>query len=243
MQSQIPQPELSVVIPAFNEAERIGPTIKVTSEYLTAAAQSFELIVVDDGSTDSTLEVLSKLQSETPELRFISLPGNRGKGAAVRSGVMDAKGDLILYIDADGATPIAELSKLMDAIAVGSDIAIGSRALPSAETKIVSKLHRKLLGRIFNFAVNLIAVPGLLDTQCGFKLFKRHAAKKIFERQLLNGFSFDVEVLYLARRLDFKVKEVAVNWNNQPGTKVNVVKDGILMLLDVFKLPFLHMGK
>lgn len=239
MSEQATRPEFSIIIPAFNESLRIIPTLEKTSKYFSARNSSFEIIVVNDGSTDATQSVVKEFIRKQPEVSIISFDKNTGKGAAVRTGMLEAKGTYLLFQDADGATPIEEFDKLFNAIST-ADIAIGSRALYSDDTKVITNLHRKLLGRIFNFLANICAAPGILDTQCGFKLFKAESAKKIFPLQRLNGFSFDVEVLYIAGQLGYKVNEVAINWINVPGTKVNVFKDGLKMFADIILIKFLH---
>lgn len=239
MPSENSKIDFSVVIPAYNESKRISPTILKTSSYLEKANLSHEIIVVDDGSSDNTVQVVEEISKTVPGLKIIKLARNSGKGAAVKEGMLAAVGDLVLFEDADGATPIAELDKLRDAMK-SADVAIGSRALPSEDTKVVTRIHRKLLGRIFNLTANMFAVPGILDTQCGFKLFTKPAAQAVFAKQKLLGFGFDVEILYIANKLGFRIKEVAVNWNNVPGTKVNVILDGLKMFLDIVSIKLLH---
>ncbi len=240
MQTQNSEIQVSIIIPAFNEQNRIIPTLNEMIEYFQSSFPSFEIIVVDDGSYDNTAECIRNFKQDKDNIDIVCLGKNSGKGAAVRKGIEVSKGQLLLYMDADGATPISEYVKLHDAITKGADIAIGSRALPSTQTKVTSSLHRICLGRIFNFFANLMAVPEIQDTQCGFKLFKAEAGKTIFSKQKLNGFSFDVEVLFLAHKLGYKVSEVAVNWNNKPGTKINVILDGLKMLRDIFSIKFRH---
>ncbi len=239
MSTEQSQPEISIVIPAFNESNRILPTLNITHAYFKDKKINFEIIIVDDGSTDNTIGALKNFCIDHDNIIIIEFSKNTGKGAAVRSGVLKSSGKFVLFQDADGATPISEIEKLMPAIS-DADIAIGSRALDSKDTKVVSVIHRKILGRIFNFIANTFAVPGIADTQCGFKLFKQKAAKDLFSRQTLNGFSFDVEILYLANKLGYIVKEVAVNWVNIPGTKVNVISDGIRMFYEIALIKFLH---
>jgi len=232
--------DYSIVIPAYNEESRITPTLEATVQYLELRKLQYEIIVVNDGSSDRTVEVVSHLQSQNPHIKLVSLPQNCGKGEAVRCGMLQAKGQLVLFADADGATPIAELARLEAALQEGADVVIGSRALKSEETSVTTWLYRKLLGRIFNFLVNSMLLPSIADTQCGFKLFRANACKEIFQRQRLKGFSFDVEILYLARRLHYSIKEVPINWTNIAGSKVNVIIDGIRMMLDIFRIKVIH---
>ncbi|MET0284763.1 MAG: dolichyl-phosphate beta-glucosyltransferase, partial [Polyangiales bacterium] len=232
-------PALSVVVPAYNEERRILPTLLTTIEYLQQTTDSFEIVVVDDGSKDATAEVVHQLGLRVPELRLVCLPSNMGKGAAIRAGMRSASGELILFADADGATPIAELRRLLAAIDEGADLAIGSRALSAQDTQVKRTLKRHIVGRTFAFLVNSWVVPGLGDTQCGFKLFKRAAAKRIFDLQQLDGFAFDVEVLKLASLLAYRTSEVPVSWADQPGSKVNIVSDSLRMLWDTVRVPYL----
>ena len=229
---------LSIVIAAYNESFRLPATLESIVSYCKASGETYEIVVVDDGSTDATAALVQTLSQQHSTIRLISLETNCGKGAAVRTGVLAANGDMILFCDADGASPIAELNRLRQAIADGAEIAIGSRALPSDEVVVDAHLHRLIMGRVFNFFANVLLVPGIADTQCGFKLFKREAAKTIFSRQVENGFIFDVELLYLARKLSVKVTEVAVHWADQPGSRVKLFRDSWGMFLGLFRIFF-----
>jgi len=232
--------ELSVIIPAFNEEWRLPPTLLDYIDYLDSHYSSYELIVVDDGSTDKTVEVAKKFAKIHPHVTITTLGRNRGKGCAVRTGMLSARGTRRLFADADGATPCAELARLEDAIRAGADIAIGSRALSSRDTSISTRWYRKYLGRGFNACVNALILPGIADTQCGFKLFSARAAEAIFSRQTSDGFSFDVEILYLSRRLGFSLREVPINWINVPGSKVNLIADSVKMFRDILKFRVAH---
>ncbi len=225
---------ISVVIPAYNEALRLEPTVREVAAYLRGRAIDFEIIVVDDGSRDGTFDIVQRLGAEIREVRGIRLPANRGKGCAVRTGVLAAHGARVLFTDADGATPIAELARLEGALDDGADGAIGSRAGMAHGVQIEARLHRRLLGRVFHTLVCLVAVGGYHDTQCGFKLFSRAVANDLFSRQRSDGFSFDVELLMLARRLGYRIREVPVNWTHQPGSRINLVTDSARMALDLF---------
>ncbi len=225
----------SVVIPAFNEENRLPSTLESVCKFMPELKRDFEVIVVDDGSSDRTSEIVRAQMASYPELKLITFEKNRGKGAAVREGILAASGDFVLFNDADGATPISEFSRLLTPMERGADVVIGSRALASSETRVVTSWHRKFIGRTFNTLVNILIVPGVADTQCGFKLFRREAARQIFSLQRADRFSFDVEVLFLARKLGLKIVEQSVNWQNVPGSKVNLIHDSLQMFRDILR--------
>lgn len=227
---------LSIIIPAFNEESRLPPYLSSIITYLERRGGSAEIIVVDDGSQDGTGAAILPLTATYPFLRLIPLGKNMGKGFAVRTGMLAARGALRLFCDADGATPIGELYRLERAISDGADIAIGSRAIRQNDCRVEGTLHRKYLGISYNLLVRLLAVQGFQDTQCGFKLFRGEVAERLFAAQTLRGFGFDVEVLFLARRCGYSVQEVAVNWQDRPGGKVRLLRDSTRMLLDLVKL-------
>jgi len=231
--------QLSIIIPAYNEELRLPSTLDSIANYVrsTFSQGQVEVIVVSDGSTDGTDRIVSN--HDLTCLKLLTYKKNRGKGFALRYGVLESKGELVLIDDADGSTPIEEFERLKTMIEQGAQVAIGSRAMASAETKVKTVWYRKIIGRTFATIVNFLIVPGITDTQCGFKLFTRKAAEELFSRQRSERFSFDVELLYLAGRLDFKIKEVSVNWTNTPGSKVNLVKDSISMLLDIFRFRWM----
>lgn len=228
-------PKISVIIPAYNEESRLPRTLSSVVEYFARTEQSYEVLVVDDGSTDSTARLVKQFEANAPQLRLLTYPRNRGKGYAVRFGMRNAQGELLLFDDADGATPIEEIERLLAAIDKGADVAIGSRALFSADTGVKAIWYRRLLGRVFSGMVNFILLPGIADTQCGFKLFRRECADYLFRTQRSEGFSFDVEVLFLARKAGYRIAEIPVNWTNIPGSKVNLVKDSALMAFDLLR--------
>ncbi len=227
------QPEVSVVIPAYNEESRIGPTIREAVGYFRDRDSSFELIVVDDGSRDGTGSLVRQLADEYSDIRLIRLPENRGKGYAVRVGVVNSHGRRVLFMDADGATPMAEIERLEHAIEGGADLAIGSRALRGDGVRVRAKLHRRLIGRVFHGLVTLLTVRGFRDTQCGFKLFRSVVAYDLFSRMRMNGFSFDVELLMMARRGGYRVAEIPVNWVHKPGSRINLALDSLRMARDL----------
>jgi dolichyl-phosphate beta-glucosyltransferase len=227
-------PDLSIVIPAYNEASRIGPTVRDMVSYCRGQGRAFEIILVDDGSCDSTTSVARLLSEDFPELKVIRLAANHGKGYAVRTGVVNALGRSVLFADADGATPIEEIERLEQALDSGADVAVGSRALRATGVQVRAKLYRHLMGRTFHLLVEWLADGGVKDTQCGFKLFRSNVAQDLFSRMRMNGFSFDVEVLLMAQRGGYRVCEIPVNWVHQPGSRVNLVLDSLRMARDLF---------
>ncbi|MBC8145987.1 MAG: glycosyltransferase family 2 protein [bacterium] len=229
--------DLSLIIPAYNEADRIGASLEKTLEW--AAAQSFavEVLVVDDGSRDNTVEVASRYAGEG--IRVLAQPRNMGKGAAVRRGMLEAKGAYRIFTDADFSTPITEATRVLAELA-NCDVVIGSRAIDSSFIKEHQPWYRESMGKAFNLLVQLLAVPGIHDTQCGFKGFRARAAQELFSRTKIDGFGFDVEVLYLARRLSFGIKEIPVEWYNDPRSTLNPVADSLKMLGELLRVRRLH---
>jgi dolichyl-phosphate beta-glucosyltransferase len=226
---------ITAVFPAYNEEGRLEPTLREAAEYLRSRGLAFELIAVDDGSRDRTSLLVRRLsEGDIPELRLIRLPANRGKGYAVRAGVVNARGKLVLFADADGSTPFSEIARLEAAIETGAHAAIGSRALQSDAVAVKAKWYRRLIGRTFHMLVSRLAVPNIQDTQCGFKLFRADVAHDLFSRMRINGFSFDVEVLVMAARGGFRVVEIPVNWTHKPGSRVNLITDSLRMARDLF---------
>ncbi len=227
---------LSVVVPAYNEEKRIGFSLFRIKEYLQSRHLSAEIILVDDGSTDRTAEVSREIMEGYPDFRVITLPQNRGKGAAVRAGMLQARGELVLFTDADLSTPIEELEKFLPLIREGYDLVIGCRALPESIIKERQSWLRERLGKCFNLLVRLLVMRGFRDTQCGFKLFRKEAAREIFFRLETEGFAFDVEALLLARRLGFRVAQVPVVWINHPQSRVRLVRGSLSMFIDLLKI-------
>jgi len=225
---------LSVVIPAYNEAKRLGPTLDAVGAFLRAKKFDFaELIVVDDGSRDGTAELVEWRARTAPEIRLLRNPANRGKGYTVRHGMMEARADWILYTDADLSAPIEEFDKLFEAVSrAGARVAIGSRALDRSLVGAHQSAFREWSGRAFNLAMRMVTGLPFRDTQCGFKLFERSAAREIFSRQKLDGFSFDVEDLVIAKKLGIRAIEVPVVWNNVEGTKVGMLT-GVQSFVDL----------
>jgi dolichyl-phosphate beta-glucosyltransferase len=228
-------PELSVVIPAYNEARRLPAFLERVDRYLEMRHLSYEVIVVDDGSVDETAALVTMLAGCLSHVRLIRSPRNAGKGAAIRLGMQQARGRLRLFADADGATAIEELASLELAIARGADIAIGSRTLASRDSRysVLARRHRSILGSMFNAVVQRLGLEGIHDTQCGFKLFRQPAAEDLFSVAQVNGYGFDLELLYIAGRRGYRIAEVPINWADQPGSKVRPVRDGLRMLCDL----------
>ena len=227
---------LSVVIPAYNEEDRLPGTLERVISYLGRRGGEFEIIVVDDGSDDGTSEAALSFASKAP-IRVLRNNRNRGKGYSVRRGMLEAKGDLRLFSDADLSTPIEELPKLERAILEeGFDIAIASRGLPQSRLPARQPFWREALGRTFNLYIQLLLLPGIWDTQCGFKLFTARAAEEVFGRVTIEGFGFDFEALFIARKLGLRIKEVPVTWYHSPKTKVKVLRDGLRMGLEALKV-------
>jgi len=228
-----PLRSLSIVIPAYNEEKRLPGTLDRVLAWLDRRALGFsELIVVDDGSRDNTAGVAES----RPPVRVLRNPGNRGKGYAVRHGMLDARGDWVLYSDADLSTPIEEADRLYDAaMKSGAAIAIGSRAVDRSLVTVHQSSFREYSGRAFNLVMRTITGLPFSDTQCGFKLYRRDAAQKVFSRQKLDGFSFDVEDLYLAKKAGVKAIEVPVHWANVEGTKVSMGQ-GIKSFTDLVRI-------
>ncbi|MGA9039444.1 MAG: dolichyl-phosphate beta-glucosyltransferase [Terriglobales bacterium] len=226
----------SIVLPAYNESARIGESLEKIMAHVAARGWDAEVIVVNDGSSDSTARIVLDLARHNPALRLIENPGNRGKGYSVRNGMLRARGDILLFSDADLSSPIEEAVKLFAAIAEGADIAIGSRWLrPELQTQR-QPLQRQFLGRLFNLALRTILGLNFKDTQCGFKAFTRQAAQAIFPLQRIERWGFDPEVLYLAKKLSFSIKEVPVLWSHREGTRINPLRDGIRMFGEVLKI-------
>jgi dolichyl-phosphate beta-glucosyltransferase len=226
-----PEPQLSVVVPAYNEAARLGPTLDRITAWCRDHRPAFEVVVADDGSTDATAAIA---RAAGPQVRVLAL-GHRGKGAAVRAGVLAAAGDVILFSDADLATPIEELDKLQAALDAGADIAIASRALPDSDIRTRQHPLREMMGRSFNLLVRALLLHGIKDTQCGFKLFTRDAAHDLFARATVDGFAFDVEVLWLARGR-YRVAEVPVVWHHIDESKVSPGTDAARMFADLLRV-------
>lgn len=233
----MPDPFLSVVIPAYNEAQRLGPTLQRVHHFLATKSYESEIIVADDGSTDSTPELVREAARGIPNLRLSRHEPNRGKGFTVRRGVLEARGTYVLFSDADLSAPIEEVDKLLEALErAGSDAAIGSRALQRELIGVHQPWLRETAGRFFNLLVRLFTGLAIRDTQCGFKLFKRETTRRAFELQTIEGFGFDPELLFLIERKGGKLVEVPVRWNDSPATKVRFLRDATRMFADLVRI-------
>ena len=224
----------SVVIPTYNEETRLPAYLHEIITYFNGRGETYEVIVVDDGSQDGTGSVVDCFRANAPSVRLIRLAKNRGKGYAVRTGMLEARGIFRLFTDADGATPIREIEKLESAIAAGADIAVGSRTVRDPTRTVQTRIFRKITGSIFNIAVRSLGVASITDTQCGFKLFSAPVAKALFFAQQCTGYSFDVELLFVAQRNRYRIAEVPVHWTDKAGSKVRVARDGLRMLYDIW---------
>ncbi len=226
--------DLSIIVPAYNEENRLPKTLDAIVAYVRASPYRAEIIVVDDGSSDATAALVNAYSQTHPEMRLISNGTNRGKGFSVRHGMLEARGEIALFTDADLSTPIEEADKLLPALRErGFDAAIGSRAMDRTLIKIHQSAIREQAGIMFNRMVRWIMGIGFSDTQCGFKAFRRERCKIIFEQQRIERFGFDPEILFLAKRHGLRVEEVPVRWSHDTGTKVNVAADGMRMLLEL----------
>ena len=228
-------PELSMVIPAFNEELRLPATLESIAAYIKSCGRTVEVLVVDDGSKDRTAAVAESFRGKIAALRVVPNGANRGKGYSVRHGVQEARGHIVLFTDADLSAPIEEAGKLIDALQ-HFDLAIGSRAVDRSLITVHESPFREFAGIIFNKIVRLILWLPFVDTQCGFKAFHRERCRIIFEQQTIERFGFDPELLYLARHHGLRAAEIPVRWGHSPATKVSMLRDSIQMFLDVFKI-------
>ena len=226
-------PTYSIVIPAFNESTRIPATLREVVDCIRARGWSAEVIVVDDGSRDSTAEVVRSFAAQAPEVRLVQNPGNRGKGYSVRSGMLQALGEVVMFSDADLSAPIEEAERLFSAIADGADIAIGSRWLDRSRQTIHQPIYRQFFGRCFNGVTRGVMGLHFADTQCGFKAFTRAAAQTEFQLQTIERWGFDPEILFIALKRGYHVKEVSVTWGHDERTLMSYLKDGMRMLEDI----------
>jgi dolichyl-phosphate beta-glucosyltransferase len=230
-------PELSIVVPAYNEEARLPRSLALLRDYLASRGvegDQAEIIVVDDGSTDSTAQIVQEWSRQLPSVRLVSNGQNRGKGTSVRHGMLEARGRVALFTDADLSAPIEEADKLFTALKAGNDVAIGSRALDRSLISTHQSRLREFAGIIFNGFVRLFTGLPFHDTQCGFKAFLREPSRLVFEQQRVERFGFDPEILFLAKRHGLRTVEIPVRWAHDPATKVHVLRDSLLMFRDLF---------
>jgi dolichyl-phosphate beta-glucosyltransferase len=224
----------SIIIPAFNEEKRIAATLRIVHNYIQARKCSAEIIVVDDGSHDNTSEIVRTQKKAMNNLSLYTLAKNKGKGRAVKAGIEKAQGEYILFTDADNSTPIEELDKLYAALQENkSDIAIGSRYMPGSNLRVRQPYHRILIGRIGNLLIRLFLLENIKDTQCGFKLFKQAVAQDIFSRQKIKRWGFDMEVLAIAKMLNYKIAEVPVSWVNSGESRIRPIRDALQTFIEL----------
>ena len=226
----------SIILPAYNESARIAATLDKILAHATRRDWNLEVIVVDDGSNDDTPGIVREYARKHAVMRLLENPGNRGKGYSVRNGMLHAKGEILLFSDADLSSPIEEADRLFAAIGEGADIAIGSRWVDRRLQIRRQPLYRRLFGRIFNLALRVILGLQFKDTQCGFKAFTRRSAQAIFPLQKIERWGFDPELLYLAKKFGFVVREVPVAWSHREGTRIHPVRDGIRMFGELLRI-------
>ena len=228
---------ISVVIPVFNEEIRLYKSLDNIRSYFKYSKFDYEIIVVDDGSVDNTVRLVkSSIEELDKNIYLIENRRNRGKGFSVKNGFLHARGRYLLFTDADLSTPIDQLEKLLIPLKAGYDIAIGSRALKESDIQVHQPLYRQLMGKIFNLLVRVLILGGFKDTQCGFKVFTREAALEIIKRQKTERFSFDVEMLYIASKHGYQIKEVPVRWRDHPVRNISLMKDGSRMIIDLIRI-------
>ena len=226
-------PRYSIVIPAYNESARIPATLRSVVECVRANQWPAEVIVVNDGSIDSTAQVVRDFSLQAPEVRLLENPGNRGKGYSVRAGILRAQGEIVMFTDADLSAPMEEAERLFAAIANGADIAIGSRWVESSRQTARQPLYRQLFGRCFNLVCRMVMNLPFADTQCGFKAFTRTAAQTVFQLQTIERWGFDPEILFIAIKRGFRIVEVPVSWAHDERSRISYLRDGIQMLKEL----------
>ncbi|MFZ0392564.1 MAG: dolichyl-phosphate beta-glucosyltransferase [Terracidiphilus sp.] len=223
-------PKYTIVIPAYNERARIVPTLEAVVACVRLHRWDAEVVVVNDGSTDNTADLVRRFALNAPEVRLMENPCNRGKGFSVRSGLLHAQGEIVMFSDADLSAPIEEAARLFDAIAGGADIAIGSRWLATSRQTHRQPMYRQIFGRCFNLLTRMVMRLPYADTQCGFKAFTRDAAQTVFQLMTIERWGFDPEILFIARKRRFRVKEVPVSWAHDARTRISYLRDGLQML-------------
>lgn len=235
-------PYLSLIIPAYNEALRLAPSLAHILEYLAAQTYTWEIVIVDDGSNDGTAEVARGLLEGKADYCILRNEPNLGKARSVKRGLLAARGKYLLFSDADLSTPIEESEKLLAQFEQGADVVIASRQLPGSVLTVHQPWYRELGGRLFGWLNQAVLLPGIPDSQCGFKALRREVALAVLEHQKVIGWVFDAEILFIARRLGYKIAQVPVTWVNDPASKVSMLRDGLRMALDLFRIRGLHRG-
>ncbi|MEO8286369.1 MAG: dolichyl-phosphate beta-glucosyltransferase [Chloroflexota bacterium] len=229
-------PHLSVVVPMYNEAQRMSSSLPRLRDYFTAQSYSVEFVVVDDGSTDNTIEAAWKILGHGPNVRIIDKKPNQGKGRALKVGMLAASGEFVLFTDADLSTPPEEIEKFWTWFEKGYDVVIGSRKMKGANIERHQPLWRESMGKVFTWLTNRIATRGISDITCGFKCFTHKAAQELFSRSIIDDWSFDAEVLFVAQQHHLRIREVPVRWHDERGTKVRIVRDAARALTGLVKI-------
>lgn len=229
-------PQLSIVIPAYNESARIENALERVLSCVAEQGWDAEVLVVDDGSKDDTAAIVQRWMTHHPRLHLAQNPGNKGKGYSVRNGLLQAAGDIVMFTDADLSAPMEEAQRLLDAIAAGADVAIGSRWMDRTRQTIHQPLYRQFFGRCFNWVTRTVMGLPYKDTQCGFKAFRRSAAQIIFRLQTIERWGFDPEILFIARKLKYGIQEVPVTWGHDERSRMSYLKDGMKMLEDMARI-------
>ena len=239
-QQNIHSIDLSIVLPARNEQSRLAKTVEMTADWCSSNALTWEIVIVENASTDGTLDIAEDLSFRFSSVRNLRCPV-RGKGNAVRTGVLASRGRCVMFMDADGATPPFEIRELLSCIERGADVAIGSRVGGADSSAIVVRSGtRAVMSQVLNVVTRRLLPKGISDSQCGFKMFRQEAARRIFSEIRIGGWAFDIEVLYLAKLLGLTVNEVHISWEQQEGTAVGLVLDPVRILIDAARIPFLH---
>ncbi len=231
---------ISIIIPAKDEQKRLPRFLRTVIDYCRQSPHSYEIIVVDDGSKDQTVNATLSFQKEIPSLKVISLERNHGKGYAVKQGFLAAQGEIVLFLDADGSTQPQEIERHLNWFEGGYDIVIGSRVLTDGQSHVKSLVYRKWVGIVFNFLVSRMLIKDIQDTQCGFKMFRASVIPALFGGLYLEGYGFDLEVLYLAQKMNIPIKEVAINWAHMDGSKVDLFKDSLRMFWNIIQIKNWH---
>lgn len=232
--------DISIIIPAYNEASRLPKFLTQIISYCQRSLKDYEIIVVDDGSDDETSHVAKKACADHLPCHILRLDNNCGKGYAVKQGLYKARGHIAVFLDADGSTQVNEIERNFKFFDQGYDVVVGSRVLTADDCVIKARRHRKMMGMIFNFCVRTILFKDIKDTQCGFKMFKKEVIRPVFSKMTIDRFGFDIELLYLAFRLGYKIKEVPISWKHVHGSKVSLLLDPIKMFLDIVYIRLKH---